>query len=149
VVVLKYSTFCGIIYLIIIPKKQRSEKMHYRVGWGYSKEFFNGSDARNYFASFHSKMKSEVDQMSDGEIVSCNFEEWAGYLAGKYYIAPISVFETNIEKTLAETRVKRANPFRGHPFEKDFFEIDGVRVAFKIPFDGEPDLFDIQPSSRI
>ena len=27
--------------------------------------------------------------------------------------------------------------------------LDGVRVTFKIPFDGEPDLFDIQPSSRI
>lgn len=123
--------------------------MYYRAGWGYSKEFFKGLDARNYFAAFHGKMKSEVDQMSDGEIVSCNFEEWAGYLAGKYYIVPISVFETNIEKALAETKVKRANPFRGHPFEKDFFEIDGVRVTFKIPFDGEPDLFDIQPSSRI
>ena len=50
--------------------------MYYRAGWGYSKEFFNGSDVRNYFAAFHGKMKSEVDQMSDGEIVSCNFEEW-------------------------------------------------------------------------
>lgn len=94
-------------------------------------------------------MKSEVDRMSDGEIVSCNFEEWADYFAGKYYIAPISVFETNIEKTIAETKVKRTNPFRRHPFEKDFFEIDGVCVTFKIPFDGDPNLFDIHPSSYI
>ena len=72
--------------------------MYYRAGWGYSKEFFNGSDARNYFATFHGKMKSEVDQMSDAEIVSCNFEEWADYLAEKYFIAPSSVFETNIER---------------------------------------------------
>lgn len=123
--------------------------MYYREGWGYRKEFFNSSDARNYFAVLHGKMKSEVEQMSDSEIVSCNLKEWADYLTGKYYIAPISVFETNIEKTLAETKVKRANPFSGHPFEKDFFEIDGVRVTFKIPFDGAPELFDIEPSSRI
>lgn len=123
--------------------------MYYRTGSGYSKEFFSGTDARNYFASFHSKMKTEVEQMSDAEIVSCNFDEWIVYLITKYSITPISIFETNIEKTLAETKVKRANPFRGHPYERDFFEIDGVRVTFKIPFDGEPDLFDLQPSSRI
>ena len=123
--------------------------MYHGVGWGYGKEFFNGLDSRNYFADFHGKMKLEVDQMSDAEILSCNFEEWAGYLARKYYITPISVFETNIEKTLAETTVKRTNSFRGRPFEPDFFELDGVRVTFKIPFDGEPDLFDIRPSSRI
>ena len=123
--------------------------MFYRTGRGCSKEFFNGTDVRNYFSSFYSKMKTEVEQMSDAEIVSCNFEEWADYLATKYSVVPISIFETNIEKTLSETKVKRANPFRGHPYERDFFEIDGVRVTFKIPFDGEPDLFELQPGSRI
>lgn len=119
--------------------------MSYRSG--YSKEFFNGTDSRNYFSLIYSKMKTEVEQMSDAEIVSCNFEEWAGYLATKYSVVPISIFETNIEKSLSETKVKRANPFRGHPYERDFFEIDGVQVTFKIPFDGEPDLFELQPSS--
>ena len=94
-------------------------------------------------------MKTEVEQMSDAEIVSCNFEEWATYLATKYSVVPISIFETNIEKTLSETKVKMANPFRGFSYEKDFYEIDGVRVTFKIPFDGEPNLFELQPSNRI
>lgn len=129
--------------------KKEVGKMYYRTGSGYSKEFFSGTDARNYFAAFYSKMKTEVEQMSDAEIVSCDFEEWADYLTTKYSVVPISIFETNIEKTLSETKVKRANPFRGHPYERDFFEIDGVRVTFKISFDGEPDLFELQPGSRI
>ena len=82
--------------------------MYYRSG--YSKEFFNGTDARNYFSLIYSKMKTEVEQMGDAEIVSCNFEEWAYYLATKYSVVPISIFETNIEKSLSETKVKRANP---------------------------------------
>jgi len=123
--------------------------MYGRTGWAHSKEFFAGKDTRYYLADFYSKMKSEVERMSDAEIVSCDFQEWADYLATKYSIVPISIFETNIEKTLSETKVKRANPFRGHPYERDFFEIDGVRVTFKIPFDGEPDLFELQPGSRI
>lgn len=123
--------------------------MYYRSGWGCSKDFFCGADTRNYFATLHGKMKNEVEQMSDAEIVSCNFEEWTDYLSSKYSIVPISIFETNIDRTLSETKVKRANPFRGHPYERDYFEIDGVRITFKIPFDGESDLFELQPSSRI
>lgn len=123
--------------------------MYSRVGCSHSKEFFNGNDARNYFVGFHNKMKAEVDKMTDAEITACNLQEWASYLADKYYIVPITLFETNIERTLSETKVKKSNPFRGHPYERDFFEIDGVCVTFKIPFDGNPDLFELQPSSRI
>lgn len=123
--------------------------MHYRTGWGCSKEFFNGPDARNYFGTCYSKMESEVAQMSDAEISSCVFQEWINYLVEKHSVIPITIFETNIEKTITETKVKKANPFRGYSYEKDFFEIDGVRVTFKIPFDGNPDLFELRPSNRI
>ncbi len=124
-------------------------KMYRGTNWACSKEFFNGEDARYYFATFHEKLKAEVEKMSDEEIVSCNFQEWSDYLSSKYYIAPITLFETNITKTLSETKVKRANPFRGYAYERDYFEIDGVRVTYKISFDGNPNLFEIQPSRRI
>ena len=123
--------------------------MYHNSNLGYRKDFFNGSDARSFFAQLHSKMKAEIEQMSDAEISSCIFEEWTDYLADKYHVSPILIFETNIEKTLSETKVKKFNPFRGHPFEKDYFEIDGVKITFKIPFDGESRLFELQPSSRI
>lgn len=123
--------------------------MYSRTGWSYGKDFFNGNDTRNYFADYHSKMRAEIDKMSDAEIVSCNLQEWSEYLSNKYYIVPITLFETSIERTLSETKVKKANPFRGHPYERDYFEIDGVCITFKIPFDGNPDLFELQPSSRI
>lgn len=115
----------------------------------YSQDFFTKSDARTYFADSHSKMRAEVEQMTDTEILSCNFQELADYLAKRYHIFPIIIFETNIERTLSETKVKKTNPFRGYPYEKDFYEIDGVCVTFKIPFDGNPDLFEIKPSSYI
>lgn len=104
--------------------------MSYRTGWGYSKEFFNATDTRNFFAGFHNAMEMEVEKMSDSEIVSCNFDEWANYLATKYSVIPISIFETNIERRLTEAKVKRANPFRGAPYERDYFEVDGVRITF-------------------
>lgn len=124
-------------------------KIYYRTESGCSKEFFTKSETRNYFASCYRKMEKEVEQMSDAEIVSCNFEEWADYFTKKYSIDPISIYETNIEKTLSETKIKKENPFRGYLDESDFYKMDGVRVTFKIPFDGDPDLFELQPRTYI
>lgn len=116
---------------------------------GYSKEFFNSTEARDYFASIKSKLKNEVDQMSDAEIGACDFEEWANYLATKHYVAPITIFEANIDKKLSETKVKKSRPFRYTPYESEFYEVDGVQVTFIIPFDGEDLLFELQPSTCI
>ncbi|MBQ8010091.1 MAG: hypothetical protein IJ265_00875 [Oscillospiraceae bacterium] len=115
----------------------------------YSKVFFTGTDARIYFSALRRKMKTEVEEMTDTEILSCNFQEYTDYLVKKYSISPITIFETNIKRLLSETNVKKINPFRGYPFERDFYEVDGVCVTFKIPFDGNPDLFEIKPSSYI
>jgi hypothetical protein len=123
--------------------------MYYETKFGCSKQFFNGNDARNYFAALHTKMEAEIEKMSDAEIVSCDCEEWAYYFASKFYVEPISILETNIEKKLSETKIRRENLLCGYSYGKDFCEIDGVRVTFRIPFDGDPNLFELRPSSRI
>lgn len=87
--------------------------MYYGTGWGYSREFFCGSDARDYFAGFYRKMKSEVDQMSDAEIVSCNFEEWANYLAEKYFIALFRFSKPILKEHFQKQRSNKLTPFVG------------------------------------
>ena len=72
-------------------KEGNVRNVSYISGWGHSKEFFRGTDVRNYFSLFYSKMKTEVEQMSDEEIVSCDFEEWVTYLATKYSVVPLSL----------------------------------------------------------
>ena len=123
--------------------------MCYRTERGCNKEFFDGFRTQEYFDILHGRIKIEVEKMTNDEIVSCNFDEWVNYLVGKYEVHPIQVLETNIERTICDTKVRRENPFRGHPYERDFFEIDGVRVTFNIPFYGDPKVFDLQPSRRI
>lgn len=108
--------------------------------------FFNGIDARSYFASFYNNMKGDVEQISDEEIISCNFQEWVNYLVNKYYITPISIVESEINKEISKTKVSRCNMLRGNSNQ---VVLDGVLISFTIPFIGNPDLFDIQPSCRI
>lgn len=78
---------------------------------GYSKVFFEKTSTQNYFSALHRKMEEEVENMSNATISSCDFHEWVEYLSNKYYILPISIFETNIEKKIVETKVRKRNPF--------------------------------------
>lgn len=116
---------------------------------GYSKVFFEKTSTQNYFSALHRKMEEEVENMSNATISSCDFHEWVEYLSNKYYILPISIFETNIEKKIVETKVRKRNPFHNAPWEQEYYELDGVCVTFTIPFDGDPNLFDLQPNSVI
>lgn len=116
----------------------------------YINKFFNGIESHNYFANKKNKIKIEVSQIKDDEINNCDFGEWSGYLAEKYYILPITLFEENIEKTIIEEKVRRYNPTsRFYSLEPQYYDIDGVKISFEIPFDGEPDLFNIKPSTFI
>lgn len=116
---------------------------------GYSKVFFEKTSTQNYFSALHRKMEEEVENMSNATISSCDFHEWVEYLSNKYYILPISIFETNIEKKIVETKVRKRNPFHNAPWEQEYYELDGVCVTFTVPFDGDPNLFDLQPNSVI
>ena len=110
---------------------------------------FNGKDIRTFLTPFYTKLKVEVERLSDQEIISLDLQEWANYLSDKYRIDPIVLFEENIERKITETKVKKVNPFHKFPDEEEYFEMDGVRISYKIPFDGDSDLFSVQPSSFI
>lgn len=70
-------------------------------------------------------------------------------MVNKYFVPPITIFEDSITKTISETKVKRPNIFSWDYNEPKYYEVDGVRISFKIPFDGSKDLFEIRPSQFI
>ena len=121
--------------------------MYLRTDYRLQGEFFSGIDARAYFDSRYGKIKSEIEGLSDPDILSQDLPDLANYFVDKYILVPITVFETNIQRRLCETKVKKPNHFRGYPYENDYYEVDGVRVTFTIPFDGDPELFFVKPST--
>ena len=112
--------------------------------------FFDGINVRDYTAQIKQKLKDEVNKISDSNIMTCDFQEWIEYLVGKYEITPITLFEESIVQSLSETKVKKYNPFSKHiPYEKEYYEVEGYRITFSIPFDGDEHLFRLQPSTFI
>ena len=116
---------------------------------GCEKNFFNITDTRSYFNHFYDLMKTVVEQISNSEIGTYDFDEWVDYLAEKYFVTPILIFENHIEKTLSEIKIKRSDYIHKAFFEHNFVLVDGVRVTFKIPFDGDAKLFELRPSQYI
>lgn len=115
----------------------------------YINEFFNGIESNEFFNNNKNKMAAEVSQMSDSDINSCIFEEWTSYLADKYYISPITIFEENVDRSMVEVKVKKYNQCRFFDFDPEYYIVDGVRITFKVMFDGEPELFTIKPNPRL
>ena len=123
--------------------------MDLRTDYSLRDGFFSRIYTWDYFDMLRSKIKAEVKSLSDSDILSKDLQDLTNYFVSKYSLESITVFETNIQRDLYETKVKKRNPFRGNPYENDYFELDGVRVTFTIPFDGEPDLFYVKPSTSM
>lgn len=94
------------------------------------------------------KIKKEVYQMSDEEIMTCDFTEWCDYLYEKYKVLPIILYEENMEQTITETKVKKYNPFFfSRIYDQEYFLIDGVNITYKIPYDGDGSLLHLKPTN--
>lgn len=116
----------------------------------YNAELFSGEETRTFTSKIAKILKDEVNAMSDTDITSCDFDEWINYLVSKYEIRPVVLYESNAQQKLTEIKVKQYNPFSKHvPYEKEYFEVDGYRVTYTVPYDGDADLWYLKPSHRI
>lgn len=113
-------------------------------------KLFDRKDTRTYTSQVAQQLKDEVSRISDTNISTCDIQEWIDYLVGKYAIPPVVLLEEAVSHKLEEVKVKRYNHwYRQMPYEKEYFEVDGYQITFSIPFDGDENIFFLQPSSRI
>ena len=113
-------------------------------------ELFSSKNACEYTAMMYSKMKTEIEIFSDEKIMSCDLDEWAAYYSEKCNIQPITIYKDNITKSLDKQKVQVYNSWsRIDPYEAQFFDVDGFRIDYSIPFDGDSMLLRLKPSTRI
>lgn len=114
-------------------------------------ELFSDNELSTYTSKKHEAMKNEITNITDQQITSCDLDEWADFFYSKYFIEPIVLYEDNIEQTIAETSIKQYNPWYRYDigYEAKFFDVEGYRIAFRIPYDGDQKLLFLQPSTRV
>lgn len=108
---------------------------------------FSDIEEQDYLGVLHKRMIEEINKTINTEGPPCNPEEWIKYFSDKYYVAPITVLDADIQEERMRIDIKKKLPFPGHIRGKDHFTTGGIKVTFKIPFTGEPDLFRVRPKT--
>ena len=112
-------------------------------------ELFKGQETRVYFENKKEQLKKKIESMTDVEITGTDSAEWKEYYYSHFAVQPIVLYEDAITQNLTETKVKQYNPFAGQYGEPKYYEVDGVAITYLIPFDGDPELLELRPSTFI
>lgn len=110
-------------------------------------ELFSKGDLRATLDNLIGVISKEIMKLSDEDIISLCLEEWTDYFVNKYSIEPIEIYLSHINKELSKTQIKKYNHFyRNDGYEPQYYLIDGYKITFSIPFNGEEDLLYLRPS---
>lgn len=102
------------------------------------------------FRAISDSIRDEINKLTNAEICNTDLGDLAEYYVAKYQIEEIQLFKENITKELTETKIQRYNQFyrSGYSeFGSQYHMIDGYKITFTIPFDGDKDLLDLRPST--
>lgn len=110
-------------------------------------ELFANGDTSETFKNCIQKLKNEISNLTDEKILNSDFERWVEYFVGKYQVDPITLYMDNVYKDLNETKIQQVNSWRVE-YEPAYYMIDGYKITFHIPFNGDDGLLYLQPSSR-
>ena len=96
-------------------------------------------------------IKNEIERLTNEEICNSTLEELEEYFYDRFKIDLIEI-ERDINYILydaQETKMKQYNHWyrSGEYDEPQYYIVDGYKIVYKIPFDGDSDLLYVQPSS--
>jgi hypothetical protein len=117
------------------------------MGYGVMVELFQKGETSAVLSERNINLKQEIKNLSDNDILYRDFEEWVNYFFEKYKIQPITLFMEKVTRSLSETKVKQLNPLRDFYGESEVCLVDGYKITFNIPFDGDSNFLFLKPST--
>lgn len=125
--------------VLLITIQRRSDRMN----------LFERGDTTASLRATSDEIKKEIERLTNEVICSTDLDELEQYYVAKHQIEEIELFKENISKELTETKIKSYNHFYGgyRSYEPEYYLVDGYRVTFTIPFDGDKNLLDLRPST--
>lgn len=115
-------------------------------------ELFNREEISSFINQRYKELAIEIQNISDKDILSLDMDEFKNYFYNKYYIKPINIITDQIEKNIEKIKIEKYNPFYGafsHGFDQKTFFVDGYRINYSIPFEGNSYLLYLHPTMSI
>lgn len=97
------------------------------------------------------RIKEEIEGLSNEKICSTDLDELSYYYIKNNMVEKIELSKSNIKKELCETKIKQYNSFyrnRIDRSEPEYYLVDGYKVVFTIPFEGNEELLRLEPPTH-
>lgn len=113
-------------------------------------KLFEHQDTYSYFNNLRNEIKSDIQSLSDAQILNTNFEDLIEYYYSKFYIESLTLYLDKKTSSLEQSKLEKYNPFyRMGLREQQFFLVDSCKVSYSIPFSGSSHLLHLEPTQRI
>ena len=108
---------------------------------------FNGAHTFQAFPAHLKRMKEKVSGLSAQEMDKTDREAWIDYYCAEFQIDPIVMYPESKTVDIEEKVVQEYNTWsQVSRMEPKYFDRPGYRVTCKVPFSGDPGLFELQPN---
>jgi len=105
-------------------------------------------DLRRVIEGQEKAMNDEIDSIEGNKLLNTSVEELVDYFRGKYLLLTPKLLEDKIFVDQNESKVDVSNDFiRSISDRSEPFYIIGTKIDFYIPFEGDKELFEYQPST--
>ena len=109
---------------------------------------FNGRDWHAVEHAHREALVREINEYDSNRLLNTSPSDLTSYFEAKFRIEPIALRESEITAAQREVQIDvRSDPFRDIRDRSRPFKVKGTRIEVAVPFDGETELFQIQPTS--
>ena len=113
-----------------------------------TKLLFNRNDLSGVLAAREQAMSKEVDALDENQILNASHSDLCQYFVENYTVDPVRIDEEGIHVDYGEAQVDVSQRSDYAVFDRSrTASVTGTRIAFYVPYEGDKQLFDCQPST--
>ena len=92
-------------------------------------------------------MKAKIAGLSANEMDSTDRDAWIDYYCAQYELDPIVIYQECKENDIEEKTLQEYNTwYQFDRSERKYYDRPGYKVTCKVPFSGDPSLFELRPN---
>lgn len=110
-------------------------------------KLFNDYELSDYLKKNNKSIETQILKIEDSEILNSNIDEWNEYFFNKYQILPLILYEESKNFSAEKTKIRQKNYSRLFIDENEYYEEEGIKVIYTIPFTGNKNLWKLKPTT--
>lgn len=110
-------------------------------------KLFNDYELSDYLKKNNKSIETQILKIEDSEILNSSIDEWNEYFFNKYQILPLILYEESKNFSAEKTKIRQKNYSRLFIDENEYYEEEGIKVTYTIPFTGNKNLWKLKPTT--